>query len=98
MTQQPHSPAPSAPALTTQGRTNPTALSAAVFAALSVVFLPLAWLLGAAAVLTARRARAEITRTGDRGESLATIALTTGWATIAIVTVIYSGVLLSAVF
>ncbi|MEW2431952.1 DUF4190 domain-containing protein [Micromonospora sp. NPDC047644] len=98
MAQQPHPPTPGAPVLSTQGRINPSALSAAVFAALSVVFLPLAWVLGAAAVLTARRARTEITRTGDRGEALASIALATGWATIVIVTVIYAGVLLSAAF
>lgn len=77
---------------------NSAALTAAVFAALSIVFLPLAWFLGAWAAFAARRARREVSRTGQRGETLASLSLCAGWATIGIVTAIYAAVLLSAAF
>jgi hypothetical protein len=74
------------------------ATAAAILAVLSVIFLPLAWLLGTAAVLVARRAGTQIARTGERGDGLARASLIVGWVTVGLVTLIYGAALLSAVF
>jgi hypothetical protein len=86
-----------APSGTENASVNQMAITAAVFAALSVIFLPLAWFLGTAAILTGRVARARIAGSAERGESLASVSITVGWVTVAIVSVIYVAVLISAV-
>jgi uncharacterized Tic20 family protein len=63
----------------TQPPYNRAAVTALVFAILSLLLAPASFLLGPGAVIASRRARREIARTGERGDTMALVSLVIGW-------------------